>query len=217
MTISGDNKNLCLYRINESLLRPNPIVKVTCLPSTSEISGLAYDEVNSLVAVGDETKAKFYQLNLTKESLSSLCEANLPKAETKGFDSEFSNGTLVAVNNLWVTSIVIDLSVPSAKVLSSDRTEKILTKTGVTSVVAVNNNDKRKETRVIANAKNIVKGYSLSKVSKLTFQNDSRSIGEAYHFSLNDENTLFATSDIYLEGLKVGDSSEKDYLASIDS
>ena len=48
-----------------------------------------------------------------------LTEAYLAKVDTKGFKSVFANGTLLAVNDLWLSSIVIDASVPSAKVISA--------------------------------------------------------------------------------------------------
>lgn len=47
-----------------------------------------------------------------------------------------NDGTLIAINDIWVCSLVIDLSIPSVKVLSADRTEKFI-KRGDTTNLAV--------------------------------------------------------------------------------
>lgn len=74
--------------------------------------------------------------------------------EVEGYEGIFAkSGTLVAINDLWVSSIVVDLSVPSAKVLSSIRTEQFV-KTGLTNNLAVNKDAESKSTTVLINSKN---------------------------------------------------------------
>ena len=47
----------------------------------------------------------------------------MPAANEEGYKNEFaSDGTLVAVNDLWLASILVDVSVPSSKVISAART-----------------------------------------------------------------------------------------------
>ena len=106
--------------------------KIACNTTIKTLTGLSYDNVNNLIAVGDQSQAILYQINSTNDEapFNYLCEANMPKADSEGFDSEFKNGTLLAVNDIWVASIIIDINAPSAKVLSSARTESSLIKKG---------------------------------------------------------------------------------------
>ena len=155
--VSVTEKQLCLYQLNESLIKPNPITKISCNSTTANITynDVSFDPLNSLIAVGNHVSAYIFKVNVTdKAPLSYLCNAFMPKAEEVGYKNVFSpNGTLVAVNDLWVASINIDLSVPLAKVISAERTEKYL-KVGGTTAVSINKEfgSKEKTFTVVTNA-----------------------------------------------------------------
>lgn len=48
-----------------------------------------------------------------------LVEANLPKVESKGFKSIFTNGTLITINDLWLNSWSIDPVTPVVRIVSA--------------------------------------------------------------------------------------------------
>lgn len=68
------------------------------------------------------------------------------------------------------------MATPSAKVLSSDRTEKLV-KSGETSAVTVGVDTKNRINTVIFNARNIMKGYTVGTNNKLSYKSDSRALG----------------------------------------
>ena len=110
-----------MYQLNESLVKPNPVTKLTCNQTNLTYEDIAYDSKNNLIAVGNMKSAYFFRLNGTdKNQLAYLCNAFMPAAKEDGYRNEFTNnGTLIAVNDLWVASIIIDVSVPSSKVISA--------------------------------------------------------------------------------------------------
>ena len=219
-TISASKKDVCFYETSESIIRPNPLKKIACNTTTKTLTGLSYDNINNLIAVGDQSQAILYQINSSKTDspFSYLCEANMPKAEVEGFDSEFSNGTLLAVNDLWVTSIIIDVSTPSAKVLSSARTESSLLKKGETTKLSVNGNEKSKQTIIMINAKNFLKTYLLEKNNKLHYLNECNDLGRTEDFSLMTETTLFSAKGISMWAYEVGGNTtaNEDYISYAD-
>lgn len=164
--------------MSESLIRPNPVIELACNITLGNFtySGIDYDSVNKLIAVGDSTRAVLF--SVANSSLSYLCEAFLQKAEEKGFKSIFTNsGVLIAINDLWISSLVVDMSVPYAKVISSDRTEKLL-KVGGTTWVSVNKNAGAKSTTAVINSKNKIQGFTVGSNNKLSYGNDSRTFGK---------------------------------------
>ena len=52
-TISSNQNTVCLYQAAESIIRASPLTKLACNSSTKALSGLSYDSINSLIAVGD--------------------------------------------------------------------------------------------------------------------------------------------------------------------
>ena len=160
-------------------MRPNPVTKISCNTSAPTVSydHVAFDPLNSLITVGDENRVIIFKVNATADqtTMSYLVEANLPKVDTKGFKSIFTNGTLLAINDLWLNSIVIDQSVPSARVISAERTEKIV-KSGLTSEISAAFDPKLKKSLAIINSKERVQAYTVAN-NKLTYVNDSKTIG----------------------------------------
>lgn len=103
---------------------------------------------------------------------------------------------------------------PSAKVISSERTEKFV-KEGFTSFVAVNHDAdaKDKNNTVIANVKGKLLGYSLGSNSKLAYKNDSKTLGSPTNFALWDSSILFASEGQEIKVAKIGsDSTSDDYI-----
>jgi hypothetical protein len=206
--VNSKKNQLCLYSFKESIVKPNPLTKISCNSSATTVSydHVAFDPLNSLITVGDENKVIIFKVNPTadKVEMNYLVEANLPKVDTKGFKSIFTNGTLLAINDLWINSILIDQAAPSARVISAERTEKIV-KSGLTSEISAVFDAKLKKSLTFINSKDKVQSYTVAN-NKLTYVNDSKTIGRSESFMLRDESLLFAAEGTELQVLKIGDT-----------
>ena len=81
-------KQLCLYQLSESIVKPNPITKLACNQTVGNVTyeDISYDSKNGLIAVGNKKSAYFFRANVTdKNPLVYLCNAFMPAADENGY------------------------------------------------------------------------------------------------------------------------------------